>query len=531
MARVYPPRFRAQGHESERSAYMALARLPDPWRVFHSVAWLAPGDRAADGEADFVLVHPDHGLFVLENKGGNVVMHDNVWFRRTANGLVELPKNPAEQATGSKHQLLRLLKTRAGLGFVRAGHGVVLPDVAVDGDLGPGVPRQIILDRNDLDDIGAAILRMVEFWGGRSERIPEGILDRVTQVLAPTIEVRPLLRDDVDDAKARLIRLTEEQVRLLDLVGGNRSFIAYGGAGTGKTVLATEQARRLARAGFGEDKGPVLLVCFNQLLGDHLTELLADEPLVRAGRYLSLCWRLAMDAGEVLPRDPSSGWWDQELPALAAEVVERTGSRFSAVVVDEGQDFDPDWWDYLRLMVEPDSPFYVFADPHQAIFRKGWRPPFDEPNFTLTTNCRNTRQIAEHVAAVFDDPVATLGVEGPKVEYVRAATEQEIAKALRATLHRLTIEEQLDPTQIVILADRRHLVERLRGTSFANQRLVEPGMKGVVVESIHRFKGMESDSVILIRTTEPDDDDRMLSYVGLSRARAHLTVVGPAGDG
>lgn len=198
------------------------------------------------------------------------------------------------------------------------------------------------------------------------------------------------------------------------------------------------------------------------------------------------------------------------------------------MVVDEGQDFHADWWDYLRLMcATQETPFYVFADPHQAIYRTGWVPPFDEPNFQLTVNCRNTVQIAEKVAEVFGDSTATLGAEGPDVETISAHDDKEIAKALRSSLHRLLVEEKLEPSQIVVLADRKHQVDRLRGTEFANQRLVEPGKRGVVVESIHRFEGLESDSGILIQTTRPDDDEQMLAYVGMSRARAHLIVIGP----
>lgn len=528
MALVYPPQFRSAGHESERPAYVALSRLPDPWRVFHGVGWVAPGGVAIDGEADFVLIHPEHGLFVLENKGGDVVVHDGIWYRRYRGGLSEIPKNPFEQATSSKHQLLRYLSSRAGLGFVRAGHGVVLPEVAIDGDLGPAAPREVIFDRNDLEDPKNAVQRMISYWGGRSDRIPDGVLDQITQLLAPTLQIRPLLKDDIDDVRARLIRLTDEQVRLLDLIGGNRSFIAYGGAGTGKTVLAVEQAKRLVRSGFADEGKPVLLVCFNQLLGDHLVDLLADEPGIEAGRFLSLCRRFAAEAGERMPVDPPASWWDEDLPALAADALERAGRRFSAVIVDEGQDFHPYWWDYLRMMSGVDAPFYVFADPHQAIFRSGWQPPFEEPNFVLRTNCRNTLQIARQVADIFDDPVEVLGVDGPDVERIEATTDAEIARALRSTLQRLSVNERLAPEQVVILCDRRRLVDRLRDTKFANQRLVEPGMRGVVVESIHRFKGLESDSVILIRTTEPDEDGRMLSYVGLSRARAHLTLISPS---
>lgn len=291
MATVYPPRFRGE-HESERPAYEALSRLPDPWRVFHGLSWLSPGNPPRDGEADFVILHPEHGLYVLENKGGDVLLEGGVWYRRTRNGLKTVPKGPFKQATSSKHTLLRFLNDRARIGRIRAGHGVIFPDVVVDGDLGREAQRGVIVDREDLEDAQGTIERLVAFWAGDGDRITQGGLDQITSLLAPTLQIRPLLREAVHEARERLIQLTEEQVQLLDLLGGNRQFIAYGGAGTGKTVLAVEQARRLVRQGFGGDQ-PILLVCFNRPLGNYLREVLSTDDGIVTGSFQSFCWQLA----------------------------------------------------------------------------------------------------------------------------------------------------------------------------------------------------------------------------------------------
>ena len=76
MARMFPARLRADTKSmAERKLYEVLRdNLADDYVVFHTVAWLARDTRggAQDGEADFVIVHPDQGVLVVEVKGGNI---------------------------------------------------------------------------------------------------------------------------------------------------------------------------------------------------------------------------------------------------------------------------------------------------------------------------------------------------------------------------------------------------------------------------------------------------------------------------
>ena len=51
------------------------------------------------------------------------------------------------------------------------------------------------------------------------------------------------------DVETRIARLTEDQLRLIDVVEVNPRVICSGGAGTGKTMLALELAKRWGAAG------------------------------------------------------------------------------------------------------------------------------------------------------------------------------------------------------------------------------------------------------------------------------------------
>src|SRR5918995_1738748 len=128
--------------------------------------------------------------------------------------------------------------------------------------------------------------------------------------------------------------------------------------------------------------------------GKKLAAEFEGNDLVTAGTFHQVARRLAVRADRLIPDDPPQKWWDQELPTLFPEVAAEIGFEVDAVVVDEGQDFRPDWWDALRLVLRDldDGWFYVFADTHQSLFVPGWCSPCETGAFEyrLTRNCRNT---------------------------------------------------------------------------------------------------------------------------------------------
>jgi len=511
---------------SERATYLALSRLPDGWTVIHSVAWQAPRrHRQHDGEADFVLIHPRVGLIVLEVKGGGVRCEGGRWYRLAAGGTAEPIDDPFAQARESKHALLQFLRERdAFSGFLPMGHGVVFPDLGTAPLLGPGEPPGIVLVGPDLADPEAALRRIADaFDMGSAEAIDTA---PIIDALAPTMVARRLLADDVAEAAARLIRLTDEQISLLRGLRRNRRALILGGAGTGKTVLAREKAVQLAA-----DGARVLLTCFNRPLADHLSAGLVGVPGVIVSTFHSFCRTQILGAGLEFPEHPDQAWWDSEAATQLAVALEATGERVDAIVLDEGQDFAPDWFEALHLALQDpeEAAFYVFADRHQAIYRPDWVPPFRETVFELERNCRNTLPIAEKVAAVFGGDTPTEGVPGLTPEFHEVQSREGAVALLPGILHGLLNLGRLQPRQVVILAQAKDLVVELRGRTVAGSVLCEPGGQGVAVETIHRFKGLEADAVIVILDRVEHDRHRSLAYIGISRARTHLTLIGPAG--
>src|SRR5262245_40596631 len=113
MARMIPanpPTF--HGSQGEERIFRALRALPDEVIVIHSLRWLHPGNvRAltsglrAQGEGDFVLFDPAHGIMVVEVKGGDVWCEGGEWRQRNRRtGHVEAIW-PEVQASDTAHRI------------------------------------------------------------------------------------------------------------------------------------------------------------------------------------------------------------------------------------------------------------------------------------------------------------------------------------------------------------------------------------------------------------------------------------------
>ena len=229
-----------------------------------------------------------------------------------------------------------------------------------------------------------------------------------------------------------------------------------------------------------------------------------------------------------IPQDPNASWWETDAPRILQQAV---GERppFEAIVVDEGQDFCASWISaLLELAGDDDTPFYVFADSHQELFERNWAVPGSWPRLSLDLNCRNTHPIAELVAHIYGDEVETMHGDGTVPVAHACEGQEEAAQVVQSMVHRLLTDEDLRPEQVTVLSDNRRFVKRLRSKLAGDQPFTSRGGTGVVAETVQRFKGLESDVVVLRLSdsllTSPDKG-RRLAYVGMSRARLVLVII------
>lgn len=528
MAVFHPSDMPPGAPSSERKVWQAFGSLDSEWHVFHSVAWQAPrAGRQGDGEADFVLLHPQHGLVVVEVKGGRVEVEDGRWSTIDRMGIKHSIKDPFRQATDSKHALVRYLRDVRDLGDVPpVTHAVAFPDVILESGIGMQ-PRQVVIDSRDLGACREAVKRIVDHWSTPRAHLTVSAIRSIVGLLAPTLRVSGVLRSGIETAERQILTLTQQQIATMAMLRSVRRCIVRGGAGTGKSLLATATARRLAAEG-----GKVLLICFNAPLASQLAASMHGAPAVTVSTFHGLCMRLGRQTGQQIPAEPDEGWFTSEAANVLVNAADRcSGSdKFDCLVVDEAQDLSDDWlMSLLLLLRQPDAgPVTLFLDNHQQIYRTSLNLP-DWPVAELDRNCRNTLPIARTLAGCFADPIPLEGVEGPEPAFVESE-ESLVADEAQEVVRRLLVEEGLLPENVVVLTNVRAISARLRTRMVGSVTFVDLGREhGVVAETIHRFKGLEAPVVVLALGGAPDrrDDsrDRMLMYVGLSRARSALFIV------
>jgi hypothetical protein len=287
----------------------------DEYHLYRNVRWISKPDShspARDGETDLLIVHPERGLLVVETKGGRIRRDGS---GRWWSGDHELRPPPFEQAERSKHALKEKLGSLPGwpgrVDEVRAGHAVAFPDVNVRTaatrafGLGTDTDLALVLDESDLttdEAAKAAVERAYDHWlgdGRRGQPFSQRQLALIDELMAPTVELTPLLRHEVEEGERQVVELTRAQMMVLDILRGQRRAAIVGPAGSGKTMLAREKARLLAKEGFS-----TLLVCFNQPLARMLRHELTGQPApggLHVSTFHELCLTLGREAGTLPP--------------------------------------------------------------------------------------------------------------------------------------------------------------------------------------------------------------------------------------
>jgi len=559
MAQLIPDFIHSDAPPGEKQIFSTLrnSRRINDWVVLHSFN-LPHHQKQIAGEIDFLILVPGKGILILEVKSHQTVRRQRgLWY---LGNDPPAQRGPFEQASMAMYTLKADLSKNLTTGNNRNlvigvpfTYAVAFTNVRFDEEANEWEPWQVIdrrsMDSQDLQDAIENVLdknrqKLVEMKDNPEQRDAVGWFDplagqpseaRVHEIakhLRGNFEIHMHPQDLDRDRRAEYKKFMEEQFDALDTMSKNQRTLFDGPAGTGKTLLAVETARRAIN-----QNARTLLLCFNRMLANFLILEVRDKDGFTGtiDRFVSkLPGQIhAQRLQETLFFENA---WINLQRSHAFE------NYFDCIIVDEIQDICS--IGAVKLVAElvrrnPSAEVRFFGDfNNQNIQGRGDRSRNalleeipDLVTATLTKNCRNRPGIGAvvHLATGLQNLYKGYRLEETPDNFELEVTSYPVQQA--------TFEKVIDdvfkrfvPNSVAILSgDKTIPVKRLgerHENSFTDDiKLWRPnGFQGIST-TIRKFKGLDAQAVIL--TDLPDDLDVSLMYTGISRAIERLIILCP----
>lgn len=570
--RFFPEEPAAGTNWSEKQLFTALSgeNGKSDWVVFHSLT-IGQNIAAYTGEADFVVLVPGKGIVVIEAKAPT-----SATYRRGKWNLEGTPKptkDPLKQlnvATGSIKKFLSDRDIYDNLPICRLLWFTSLSRHHLDVKHASDITffEWELAWREDMANPAKYIEKVLDeyiaFHTNAEDSLglkPEVLdLERVNEIsdsLLTTFSVSQSAQDRFAD-RAKIERdLLAAQLSYLDIVEDNKHIYFDGPAGTGKTVLLAEAARRSARAGMN-----TVVTCWNVMMAEELAKQCGGRVSVEVADLNSLMLRIAGLTQN--PKDADGDWYQVKLPQKAIDALNKRPllAAFDTIIVDEFQDISAhnkvlEFVFTLSRHGKLNRTRMIFAgDAKQQIMLDGGsrNDPYailkdlisDFVLIRLKVNCRMAPKLAAEIDDRFDFGLSKLEhrlskTKESSLNVVESKPGQE-AKELLAAIKKLL--ETYQPEDIRILSPfgpKHSLAGELftRESKSAAERelktlLRHESSKGKIKwRSIAKYKGLDSGAVIITDINAKAKEFaqstgktlRDLLYVGATRAKYDLVII------
>jgi len=543
MARIVPSdlsRLALSGVHQPEIATLALleSKLPDDYTVFHGVHWTRQyKGNTLYGEIDFVVLNPAGRILCIEQKNGPL--------RETDEGLV---KDYGAESKNVKSQIQRSVdRIREKFDYQCGGkprlsveYLIYCPDHAVKKLNAAALDAERIVDAPKRGELAAYIQAILPL----APPDASGHATRVRDFFCQTFEVVPDIHAHVDAQEKNFTRLSGGLVEVLDRIEMEPLRLrVLATAGNGKTLVANHFFDQALAAG----KQP-LLVCFNRPLAERLGHLSHAGGMVST--WYGFCDRFLQSRGIRLPfstmrEDPD--FWPKAAQQVADRAMAGTLDRewsFDTLIVDEAQDFEPGWFEILRLFLKDGADVLWLEDPNQNL-RCADPTLFHDRGFIgyrSLLNYRSPESIARFITQALPAFQFTCANDLPGLGVgVTSYTEPEQQPKLVGRIVGRLLNQCFHPRQISILSCRgmestvfkelervgNRTLARFTGEYdlFGNQ-VWTSGQ--IPFDTVRRFKGQQQAAVIL---TDVDPQEKRLTqelqvlFCGMTRATVRLDVV------
>jgi len=598
MAIMIPDSCPSRATAGEKRVYALLRdALPD-----HFTAWYEP---VVQGRyPDFSLLADDFGLLVLEVKGwypASIARANDqeVEIHRAEGGetLIQVHKSPIRQVReylfGLMDDLARpeyaILRQADGEHRGKlccpCGYGVLFtnitrPQLDAAGLAAIFPPERVICK----DELAA-----LEGAGDRA------VIRRLKRLFAAPFAFDPLTADQVRTIKGVLhkeavvkarpataasapagqgllpgavaLEVLDAQQEQVARSLGDGHHVVFGVAGSGKTTLILARARLLARQ---DPAKKVLILCYNKALAAHLAAQLAGDQGLRAVEVRHFHSWAARKTGLRKRDDEAFDAYESRVVAAMLGAADHwtEADKYDAILVDEGHDFEPDWFRCATGLLRGghEGDLLIAADGAQSLYGRGRAFTWKSVGVNavgrarrLSRCYRNTKEVLEFAWQVSQEPATAeeatethtrvlptkAARHGPTPAYRACTTMAEEHAAIARLVGRFK-RDGIAAEGIGVLyprnergrADalcrelrRAHEVGWVSNETDPGGGVRSLGRPGVRLMTIHAAKGLEFPAVIvtgldmLPSPMEPDElRDGNLLYVGLTRAMDHLVV-------
>jgi len=544
MAKMYP-NYCITESPGERKLFNFLreSSRSQNWIVLHSLH-IARHVSKTKGEADFVVLIPSVGIVVIEVKSHQEIkVRQGSWFFGREKTHHE---SPFKQGETAMYSIRKHLVNQKPI-FSRIPFLNVCWFTEIDFPKTSQMEYQSwqVLNIADLDDAAGSLLasmdagvrHLVNKLGISSASgfaFNAELMEEAVQLLRPDFDFAISEKMFRSERKKELLKFAKDQFIALDIAIDNKVAIIKGAAGTGKSVLAMELARRFQAVNLR-----VALFCFNKLLSDEIATQLGDIS-VYVSTIDSYALKMARVNGKNLPINNLEAI--QQINYQDLEIPEN--EKFDVIIIDEAQDvLNQTFKTILDKSLKNGlnaGTWYAFGDlDAQKIYDQTDSIEFvrtqvkEVPVFTLTRNCRNTIQIGHFAEGLLVSKPKwnsfLRNENNPDPQLIRIEPDEDMTPILDSVLDQCkTIGFSYDDIAFLSPLEISDPQGIFSESKYASKFFVGARKPGKIsFNTISKFKGLESPCVVLLDIEQlsswKNKDD--LLYVALTRATDRLVIL------
>jgi AAA domain/Nuclease-related domain len=331
--------------------------LPVGYDLFHNVDWSGSLEgRQQVGEIDIAVVSPMGHLLLIEVKSGALEEGEAGLSKRYANRNEALDVG---RQLRRHHSAILSRLSNDGLRQVRVGTLLVLPDHRVSS---PSLahPAERVVDASSYPELCQRVRELMP-----QDLLPSGVRERLLDFLSNRFAVLPDVSSRIGQVGRTSTALSSGLATWVPAIGHESGlFVVEATAGSGKTQLALALMRQADRAG-----QRCAYVCFNRALADHMIGI--APPSAQVMTFHEACVEHARRCGTE-PDFSQPGIYAQLAEQLAA-AMSTMAPRWDLLILDETQDFEPDWVQTMTGLLRAGGRAYLLGDLQQRIY---WREDF-----------------------------------------------------------------------------------------------------------------------------------------------------------